>query len=174
MSLVFLFGLLVVYLVLAAQFESFLHPIIILLAVPPALTGALLILAMSGGTLNVYTEIGLIMLIGLAGKNAILIVDLGIRLQQRGQPLLSAVLDAGTQRLRPILMTSLATILGAVPLATASGAGAVGRRQLGEVIIAGMTFSTVLTLFLVPAMYLLASRLWSRNEGARVPFQAAV
>ena len=174
MSLVFLFGLLVVYLVLAAQFESFLHPIIILLAVPPALTGALLILAMSGGTLNVYTEIGLIMLIGLAGKNAILIVDLGIRLQQRGQPLLSAVLDAGTQRLRPILMTSLATILGAVPLATASGAGAVGRRQLGEVIIAGMTFSTVLTLFLVPAMYLLASRLWSRDEGARVPFQAAV
>lgn len=157
MSLVFMFGLLVIYFVLAAQFESFIHPFIILLSVPPALTGALFMLTITGGTLNVYTEIGLIMLIGLVTKNAILIVDLGNQLRRRGEAVLSAAIEASTRRLRPILMTTLATILGALPLALATGAGAAGRRQLGEVIMAGMTVSTVVTLFLVPAMYVLVS-----------------
>ena len=108
---------------------------------------------MFGGTLNVYSEIGLIMLVGLVSKNAILIVDFANQLQAQGEDLFTAIVNASSRRLRPILMTSLATILGALPLALMSGAGAIGRGQLGYVIIAGMTFSTVLTLLMVPATY---------------------
>jgi multidrug efflux pump len=151
--LIFVFSVLLIYLVLAAQFESFIQPLIILFSVPPALTGALVALTMFGGTLNVYSEIGLIMLVGLVSKNAILIVDFANQLQAQGEDLFTAIVNACSRRLRPILMTSLATILGALPLALMSGAGAIGRGQLGYVIIAGMTFSTVLTLFMVPATY---------------------
>lgn len=151
--LLFMFSVLLIYLVLAAQFESFVQPLIILFSVPPALTGGLVALAMFGGTLNVYSEIGLIMLIGLVTKNGILIVDFANQLQAQGEELFTAIVDAASRRLRPILMTSLATILGAFPLVLMSGAGSSGRGQLGYVIIAGMIFSTALTLFMVPATY---------------------
>ncbi|WP_447983296.1 efflux RND transporter permease subunit [Nitrospira sp. Nam74] len=150
---IFVFSVLLIYLVLAAQFESFVHPLTILFSVLPALTGALTALTMFGGTLNVYSEIGFIMLVGLVSKNAILIVDFANQLQAQGEDLFTAIVNASSRRLRPILMTSLATILGALPLALMSGAGAIGRGQLGYVIIAGMTFSTVLTLLMVPATY---------------------
>lgn len=154
----FFLAFLVIYLVLAAQFESFLHPFTILLSVPPAVTGALMTLNVLGGTLNIYSQIGLIMLIGLVSKNAILIVDFANQLKARGRDLTSAVVEAAALRLRPILMTTLATILGAVPLALATGAGSAGRRQIGDVIVGGMIFSTLLTLFLVPVVYTYLSR----------------
>jgi multidrug efflux pump len=150
---IFVLSLVLIYLVLAAQFESFIHPLTILFSVPPALTGALLALVLFGGTLNVYSEIGLIMLIGLVSKNAILIVDFANQLRAQGEELLTAVVNASARRLRPILMTSLATILGAWPLTLMTGAGSIGRGQLGYVLIAGMTFSTVFTLFMVPVTY---------------------
>jgi multidrug efflux pump len=156
--LTFLIALVVIYLVLAAEFESFVHPLTILVSVPPALTGALLCLLLRGGTLNIYSEIGLIMLIGLVTKNAILIVDFAIQLQSRYQAPVQAVIEAASLRLRPILMTTLATVLGAIPLALATGAGANGRQQLGMVIIGGLLFSTLLTLFIVPAMYVVLAR----------------
>ncbi len=155
---VFLLALVVIYLVLAAQFESFIHPLTILISVPPAVTGAVLALKLLDGTMNIYTQIGLIMLIGLVTKNAILIVEFANQLHQRGTELRTAIVEAATLRLRPILMTSLSTVLGAVPLALASGAGAASRQQLGTVIIGGIVFSTLLTLFLVPAVYMLFSR----------------
>ena len=149
----FVLAFLVIYLVLAAQFESFVHPFIILFSVPPAVVGALLTLLIFGGSLNLYSQIGLIMLVGLVSKNAILIVDFANQLRTRGMAVSEAVVEAAALRLRPILMTTLATILGAVPLALASGPGAAGRRQIGYVIVGGMMLSTVLTLFIVPAVY---------------------
>ncbi|MBD0305275.1 MAG: efflux RND transporter permease subunit, partial [Nitrospiraceae bacterium] len=170
--LTFAVAFLMIYLVLAAQFDSFLHPVTILLSVPPAITGALLTLMLIGGTMNVFSQIGMIMLIGLVSKNAILIVDFANRLRSRGMALMPAVIEAAVLRLRPIAMTTLATILGALPLAMATGAGAAGRRQIGYVIVGGMVFSTVLALFIVPAMYTVLSRhAVKRNdswvEGAR-------
>lgn len=159
----FVLAFLVIYLVLAAQFESFVYPFIILFSVPPAVVGALSMLAMFGGSLNLYSQIGLIMLVGLGSKNAILIVDFANQLRGRGIALSEAVIEASVLRLRPILMTSLATILGAVPLAFASGPGAAGRRQIGYVIVGGMAVSTVFTLFIVPAVYAWLSR---RSEAA--------
>jgi multidrug efflux pump len=153
LAVTFLLAFLVIYLVLAAQFESFLHPFIILFSVPPAVVGALLTLTMFGGSLNLYSQIGLIMLVGLVSKNAILIVDFANQLRARGIAVSEAVIEASALRLRPILMTSLATILGAVPLALASGPGAAGRRQIGYVIVGGMVVSTLFTLFIVPAVY---------------------
>ena len=161
--LIFIFSVFLIYLVLAAQFESFMHPLTILFSVPPALTGALVALAMFGGTLNVYSEIGLIMLVGLVSKNAILIVDFANQLQAQGADLFTAIVEASSRRLRPILMTSLATVLGALPLALMSGAGASGRGQLGYVIIAGMMFSTILTLLMVPATYYALSTLGKKQ-----------
>ncbi len=165
-SLYITFGLaiLVIYLVLAAQFESFVHPFTILLSVPLAVTGALLSLKLTGATLNVYSQIGMVMLVGLVSKNAILIVEFANQLRARGLALLDAVVEAATLRLRPILMTSAATILGAVPLALATGAGAESRRQLGYVIVGGMTFSTLLTLFIVPTVYVLLARRRAKQE----------
>ncbi|HKN88426.1 MAG TPA: efflux RND transporter permease subunit, partial [Nitrospiraceae bacterium] len=149
----FVLAFLVIYLVLAAQFESFVHPFIILFSVPPAVVGALLTLMLFGGSLNLYSQIGLIMLVGLVSKNAILIVDFANQLRTRGMAVSEAVVEASALRLRPILMTTLATILGALPLALASGPGAAGRRQIGYVIVGGMIVSTLFTLFIVPSVY---------------------
>ena len=149
----FVLAFLVIYLVLAAQFESFVYPFIILFSVPPAVVGALLTLRVFGGSLNLYSQIGLIMLVGLVSKNAILIVDFANQLRRRGMAVSEAVVEASALRLRPILMTTLATILGAVPLALASGPGAAGRRQIGYVIVGGMIMSMLFTLFIVPTVY---------------------
>jgi len=155
----FAMALLVVFLVLAAQFESFIHPLIILLSTPLALTGGLLALKVQGISLNVYSQIGMILLIGLMAKNGILVVEFANQLRDRGMSVADAVLEASVVRLRPILMTSIATILGAVPLAMGHGAGAEAREALGVVIIGGIGFSTVMTLFAIPALYLLLAPL---------------
>ena len=154
----FALALLVVFLALAAQFESFIHPFIILLSVPLAVTGALGSMLLTGLTLNVYSQIGVIMLIGLTAKNAILIVEFANQLRDRGNDIYTAVLDASTIRLRPILMTSIATAFGALPLALGTGAGAEARRALGIVIVGGVGFSTLLSLLVVPVLYLLLAR----------------
>lgn len=154
----FALALAVIFLVLAAQFESFRHPWTILLAVPPAVSGSLLALTATSGTLTIYSQIGLVILIGLVTKNAILIVEFANQLRERGMDLADAVIEAATKRLRPILMTTMATILGALPLALATGAGAAGRRQIGVVLIGGLIVSTLVTLFLVPAAYAIVSR----------------
>ncbi|MGG5808208.1 efflux RND transporter permease subunit [Falsiroseomonas sp. CW058] len=151
----FALALLVVFLVLAAQFESFVHPLIILLSTPLAVTGGMLALLVTGQTLNVFSQIGMILLIGLMAKNGILVVEFANQLRDRGLSVRDAVLEASVVRLRPILMTSIATVFGALPLAMATGAGAESRQALGIVIVGGVTFSTVLTLYAVPALYLL-------------------
>lgn len=142
-----------IYLVLSAQFESFRSPLIILFAVPLAMTGALLTLKFTGGSLNIYSKIGLITLIGLITKHGILIVEFANQLRDQGKARLEAVVEAAVLRLRPILMTTGAMVLGAVPLALASGAGAESRIQIGWVIVGGMSFGTLLTLFVVPVAY---------------------
>ena len=152
------FALLVVFLVLAAQFESWVAPAVIMITVPLALTGALGILLMTGQTLNVYSQIGMILLIGIMTKNGILIVEFTNQLREHGATLFDAVLEASRMRLRPILMTSIATIAGAVPLAMSTGAGAEARSTIGWVIIGGASLSTLMTLFLVPAIFLLVGR----------------
>lgn len=151
----FAMALLVVFLVLAAQFESFIHPFVILLSTPLAVTGGLLALWWTGQSLNVFSQIGMILLIGLMAKNGILVVEFANQLRDRGMSVRDAVLEASVVRLRPILMTSIATVLGAVPLAMATGAGAESRAALGVVIVGGITLSTFVTLYAVPALYLL-------------------
>ncbi len=158
MWLVVTIALLMVYLVLAAQFESFVHPFIILLTVPFALLGALAALDMMGMTINVYSQIAMIMLIGLAAKNGILMVEFANQLRDRGMALNEAIQMAATQRLRPILMTSLTAAIGALPLVFSSGAGANSRMIIGVVVFAGVILSTVMTLFIVPTMYALLAR----------------
>jgi multidrug efflux pump len=155
----FVLALAFIYLVLSAQFESFVHPIVIMLSVPLSMTGALLMLWLTGGTLNIYSQVGLVTLVGLITKHGILIVEFSNQLRAKGEDLVDAVVDAATLRLRPILMTTGAMVLGAVPLALAHGAGAESRTQIGWVIVGGMTFGTLLTLFVVPTAYtLLAGR----------------
>jgi multidrug efflux pump len=156
--LTFVLALLLIYLVLAAQFESFISPLVIMLTVPLAMTGGLLALFLAGGTLNVYSQIGLVMLVGLITKNGILIVEFANQLRLTGLDRRAAVLEAATLRLRPILMTTLSTILGAIPLALALGAGAESRQQIGWVIVGGLLLGTLLTLFVVPAAYTLLVR----------------
>jgi multidrug efflux pump len=151
----FAMALLVVFLVLAAQFESFVHPFVILLSTPLAITGGLFGLWWTGQSLNVFSQIGMILLIGLMAKNGILVVEFANQLRDRGMSVRDAVLEASVVRLRPILMTSIATVLGALPLAMATGAGAESRMALGIVIAWGITFSTFVTLYAVPALYLL-------------------
>jgi multidrug efflux pump len=151
----FLFALLIVYLVLAAQFESFIHPLIILFSTPLAVTGGLLGLWWVGLSLNIFSQIGMVLLIGLMAKNGILVVEFANQLRDRGLSIYDAVLEASVARLRPILMTSIATVLGAVPLAFATGAGAESREALGWVIVGGVTLSTFVTLYAIPALYLL-------------------
>lgn len=149
----FILALLFIFLVLAAQFESFKNPLIIMLSVPPAIFGALLALHYGGGSLNVYSQIGLITLVGLVTKHGILIVEFANQLQDQGKALQDAIVEAASLRLRPILMTTAATVLGAVPLVIAAGAGAESRHQIGFVIVGGMTFGTLLTLFVIPTVY---------------------
>jgi multidrug efflux pump len=151
--LIFVLALAFIYLVLAAQFESFRGPLVIMLTVPLAITGALLIMKLTGGTLNVYSQIGLVMLIGLITKNGILIVEFANQLRDQGREKIEALIEACALRLRPILMTTLATVLGAVPLAIATGAGAESRSAIGWVIVGGMSFGTLFTLFVVPVAY---------------------
>ncbi|MGQ0618835.1 MAG: efflux RND transporter permease subunit [Panacagrimonas sp.] len=149
----FAMALVIVYLVLAAQFESFIHPVVILSTVPLAVFGALAALWALGMTLNIYSQIGIVMLVGLAAKNGILIVEFANQRRDQGFAFDEALIDAARVRLRPILMTSIATIAGAIPLMFASGAGYEARQILGVVIAFGVAFSTVLTLFMVPAFY---------------------
>lgn len=151
----FALALVVVFLVLAAQFESFIHPFIILLSTPLALTGGLMALAVQGISLNIFSQIGMILLIGLMAKNGILVVEFANQLRDEGRSVRDAILEAAVVRLRPILMTSIATIFGAVPLAMATGAGAESREALGVVIVGGMGLSTLVTLYAIPALYLL-------------------
>ncbi len=158
LGVVFVLALLFIFLVLAAQFESFIDPFVILLAVPLSMVGALAALQWSGGTLNVYSQIGLITLVGLITKHGILIVEFSNQLRQQGKETLEAVIEAASLRLRPILMTTGAMVLGALPLALATGAGAESRRQIGWVIVGGMTLGTLLTIFVVPTVYTLLAR----------------
>jgi multidrug efflux pump len=151
----FAMALLVVYLVLAAQFESFLHPLVIMLTVPLAVLGALAGLWAFGSSLNLFSQIGIVMLVGLAAKNGILIVEFANQLRDEGMAVRDAVIESAVVRMRPILMTSIATIMGAVPLVLAGGPGSGSRATIGIVVIAGVTFSTVLSLFVVPAFYAL-------------------
>lgn len=151
--LVFLLALGFIYLVLAAQFESFVDPVVIMVSVPLSLTGALAALYFTGGTLNVYSQIGLITLVGLITKHGILILEFTNQLREEGREMLDALVDAAELRLRPILMTTGAMVLGAVPLALAHGAGAESRSQIGWVIVGGMSFGTLLTLYVVPVAY---------------------
>ncbi|BBK30631.1 multidrug efflux pump [Stella humosa] len=163
-SLYFIFALALVFifLVLSAQFESFVDPFIIMLTVPLSITGALMALWLTGGTLNVYSQIGLVTLIGLITKHGILIVQFANQLQDEGRSVRDAVTEAAVLRLRPILMTTGAMVLGAVPLAIAAGAGAESRQSIGWVIVGGMTFGTPLTLFIVPVAYMYLSRMRRR------------
>jgi len=163
----FLLALVVVYMVLAAQFESLVHPFTVLLAVPLAVTGALVTLYLTGSTLNLYSQIGMILLIGLASKNSILLVEYANQLRERGLGLLEATLEAGRVRLRPILMTAFATIFGAVPIALGLSAGSESRQPLGYVIVGGMFVSTILTLYLVPVVYVLFEQLRERMGAHR-------
>ncbi|TDP74273.1 efflux RND transporter permease subunit [Roseateles toxinivorans] len=158
LGLVFVLAGLFIFLVLAAQFESFVDPLIIMTAVPLSMVGALGAMQLTGGTLNVYSQIGLITLVGLITKHGILIVEFSNQLRQAGKDTLDAVIEASALRLRPILMTTGAMVLGALPLALASGAGAESRQQIGWVIVGGMSLGTVLTLFVVPTMYSLLAR----------------
>lgn len=154
-SLYFAFGfaLVLIYLVLSAQFESFRDPLIIMFTVPLALAGALLVLWRYEETLNIFSQIGIIMLVGLVSKNGILIVEFANQRKAAGLPIIEAIKEAAKARFRPILMTSLSTILGILPIALALGAGAESRVSMGVAIIGGLVFSTVLTLFVIPAMY---------------------
>jgi len=164
----FAFGLalLLIYLILAAQFESFIDPFIIILTVPMAVAGALFSLWLFGQTWNIFSQIGTIMLIGLVTKNGILIVEFANQLREEGKPKLQAILEASESRLRPILMTSLAIALGALPIAMSLGAASTSRIGMGVVIVGGTLFSLVLTLFVIPAIYLM----WSREKKHRPEF----
>jgi multidrug efflux pump len=158
LGLVFVLALFFIFLVLAAQFESFVDPFVIMLAVPLSMVGALLAMRWTGGTLNVYSQIGLITLVGLITKHGILIVEFSNQLRQQGRATVDAAIEAASLRLRPILMTTGAMVLGAVPLAIATGAGAESRQQIGWVIVGGMSLGTLLTLFVVPTVYTLFAR----------------
>ncbi len=158
LTLVFLLALVFIFLVLAAQFESFVDPLVIMLSVPLSMAGALLALKWSGGTLNVFSQIGLITLVGLITKHGILMVEFANQLREQGMQTLQAIQQSASQRIRPILMTTGAMVLGAIPLALASGAGAESRQQIGWVIVGGMSVGTLLTVFVVPTMYTLLAR----------------
>ncbi|WBY02200.1 efflux RND transporter permease subunit [Ramlibacter tataouinensis] len=164
LGIVFVLALLFIFLVLAAQFESFVDPLVIMLSVPLSMIGALLALKWSGGSLNVYSQIGLITLVGLITKHGILIVEFTNQLRQQGRDIVEAVVEAASLRLRPILMTTGAMVLGALPLALSTGAGAESRVQIGWVIVGGMSLGTLLTVFVVPTMYTVFAR--SRVPGA--------
>jgi multidrug efflux pump len=158
MTYVFILALTVTFLVLAAQFESFMHPFVIMLTVPLGLMGAMFGLWVAGLTINIYSQIGIVMLIGLSAKNGILIVEFTNQLRDKGVEFSEAILQAATQRLRPIIMTSLTTVMSAVPLVLASGPGAESRMVIGVVVFTGVIVATILTLFVVPAAYYALAR----------------
>ncbi|HET7104947.1 MAG TPA: efflux RND transporter permease subunit, partial [Terracidiphilus sp.] len=162
--IIFGLGILVVYLTLSAQYESFALPFIILLAVPMAVLGALGLVYIRGLSNDVYCQIGLVMLIGLAAKNSILIVEFAEQLRRKGRTISEAAIEAAELRLRPILMTSFAFIMGVLPLYFASGAGSIGRQSVGTTIVGGMFLSTVLNLIFIPVLYVLLSRLLKRGD----------
>jgi len=164
-------GLIVVYLTLAAQYESFVLPFIVLMAVPIAILGAVGAQALRGLQNDVYCQIGLVMLIGLASKNAILIVEFAEQLREQGMSIVEAAIEAARIRLRPILMTSFAFILGVVPLVLARGAGRAGRISVGTTVFGGMIMSTFLNLFFIPVLYLIIEG-W--REHGKVPVRATV
>jgi multidrug efflux pump len=181
-GLMLVLALVFIYLVLSAQFESFIDPLVILVSVPLAVFGAFLCLALLNkgseagwwavtGSWNIYTQIGVVTLIGLISKHGILIVEFANQLQEQGRGKLDAVIEAAGLRLRPILMTTGAMVLGAVPLAFAAGAGAEARHQIGWVIVGGMSFGTVLTLFVVPVVYTLLAR--TRDVAKNAAIEAA-
>jgi multidrug efflux pump len=161
----FAMALLVVYLVLAAQFESFIHPLVIMLTVPLAVLGALIGIWVTGGSLNLFSQIGIVMLVGLAAKNGILIVEFANQLRDEGWSIEEAIVESAAVRLRPILMTSIATIMGAVPLVLAGGPGSASRATIGVVVIFGVAFSTLLSLYVVPTFYRLLAR-YTRSPDA--------
>ncbi len=163
--LTFTLALLIVFLVLAAQFESFIHPFVIMLTVPLGVLGALLGLWLTGGTLNLFSQIGIVMLVGLAAKNGILIVEFANQVRDHGRTIHEAIVEASAVRLRPILMTSIATVMGALPLVLAGGPGSASRATIGVVVIFGVSFSTLLSLFIVPAFYVLLAR-YTRSPDA--------
>jgi len=165
-AVVFTFAMafVVVFLILAAQFESFIHPFVIMLTVPLATAGGLLGLLVAGSTLNIYSQIGLVMLIGLAAKNGVLIVEFANQLRDQGQSVRESIEGAAQIRLRPIIMTSLSTVMGAVPLIAALGPGSASRLTIGVVIFAGVSLSAVLTLFLVPVFYDMLAK-FTRSPG---------
>jgi multidrug efflux pump len=173
----YLLGVVVIYLVLAAQFESFVHPLTILIAVALSFTGALVTLWLTGTTLNLFSQIGMVMLVGLVAKNSILIVEFANQLRERGQGIAEAAFEAGRTRFRPILMTALSTIVGMLPIALGGnrglgallgvGAGGELRAPLGIAAVGGMAFSTALTVFVVPAAYVLVETLRVRIAGVR-------
>ncbi|MEO7082357.1 MAG: efflux RND transporter permease subunit, partial [Flavobacteriales bacterium] len=169
----FLLALVLIYLILAAQFESWVDPLIVMFTVPLAMAGALLSLSLGGHTLNIFSEIGIIVLIGLVTKNGILIVEFANQRQEHGLLRTAAVADSAKQRFRPILMTTLAMALGALPIALGLGAASKSRVPLGIVIIGGLLFSLVLTLFIVPALYSwMASGSDEPIEGSTLPDEA--
>ena len=149
----FMLAILLIYLILAAQFESFKDPLVIMLTVPLAIAGALIFMSTTGQTMNIFSQIGIIMLIGLVAKNGILIVEFANQKQEAGMNLMQAIEEASLQRMRPILMTSVSTILGLLPLTYATGEGANGRIAMGIAVVGGMLVSTILTLYIVPAIY---------------------
>lgn len=171
---VFVLALIFIYLVLSAQFESFVDPLVILLTVPLSLTGALATLNLFGGTLNIYSQIGLVTLVGLITKHGILIVEFSNQLRNSGVPLREAVIEAAALRLRPILMTSGAMVMGAVPLVLSTGAGAESRYQIGLVIVGGILVGTVLTLFVLPTAYALITGYRDRRPGSQSDAETAV
>jgi multidrug efflux pump len=174
LTFIFLLALGFIYLVLSAQFESFRDPLIIMLTVPLSMLGALAALYLSGGTLNVYSQIGLVTLVGLITRHGILIVEFANQQQETGKRRVEAVIEAASLRLRPILMTTGATVLGALPLALAHGAGAESRHQIGWVIVGGMTFGTLLTLFVIPVVYsYLGKRHWQTAGEHQTALQPA-
>jgi multidrug efflux pump len=160
----FALALLIVYLALAAQFESFMHPLVIMLTVPLGVLGALLGLWLTGGTINLFSQIGIVMLVGLAAKNGILIVEFANQLRDAGRNVHDAIVEAAAVRLRPILMTSIATVMGAIPLVIFGGPGSASRATIGIVIVFGVSFSTLLSLFVVPAFYALLAKYTSSPE----------
>jgi multidrug efflux pump subunit AcrB len=156
-SFALILALLLVYLILAAQFESFRDPFIIMLTVPMAIAGAMLSLWIFGATLNIFSEIGMLLLIGIVTKNGILIVEFANQKQRAGMNKRTAAFEAAASRLRPILMTSLATVFGALPIALALGSGSESRVPLGIVVVGGILFALLLTLFVIPVMYIMMS-----------------
>jgi HAE1 family hydrophobic/amphiphilic exporter-1 len=173
-------GVLVVYLTLAAQYESFSLPFIVLLAVPMAILGAVTAQGLRGLQNDIYCQIGLVMLIGLSTKNAILIVEFAEQLRERGLGIVEAAIEAARIRLRPILMTSFAFILGVLPLVVAQGAGREGRHSVGTTVFGGMIAATLLNLFFIPVLYLAVKRITERrprtprDKSVKQPVEQAV